>query len=365
MGQAFSSTVGTVLLDEDQTGGIDDIWDANAEYCFSDGCGVISSELARDVSKRLRLRYSENFPSAYQIRFGGAKGVLSCWDTMLPREEGVELKIRPSMVKFHSEHKAVEVVGYSKRFPLVLNRQIILLLSNLGIEDQVFLDMQRMTLRRLDNAMKADGAVSALHLLYSSGCGSPDGRLKSLSPMLDIASMFRAGLTCTNCEFLFDLMTCFRRRTLKMLTSKARIPLIDIDDGCSVIGVVDEIGVLEANEVFLQRSHPVTGDSKVLTGPCVCTRFPCLHPGDIQGLQAVDRDELAHLKDIIVFSQKGSRPVPSMLSGGGLFRSLDLSRVIASYKIPRVRKGSITAVLIVFLCPTVSCVCVCVCACAI
>lgn len=297
---------------------MDDIWDEKGEYCFTDGCGVISSELARDVSKRLRLRPSDNVPSAYQIRFGGAKGVLCCWDSMLPREKEFELKLRPSMVKFQSEHKAVEVVGYSKRLPLVLNRQIILLMSGLGIGDQVFLAMQRRTLRLLDAAMKADGAVSALHILYSSGFGSPDARLKSLSPMLDIASMFRVGLTCANCEFLFEIMTAFWRNILNELISKSRLRLNGIDDGCSVIGVVDELGTLEANEIFLQRSHPVTGILKVITGPVVVTRFPCLHPGDIQPLQAVNREKLAHLKDVIVFSQKGERPVPSMLSGGGL-----------------------------------------------
>lgn len=48
------------------------------------------------------------------------------------------------------------------------------------------------------------------------------------------------------------------------------------------------------------------------------TRNPCLHPGDIRILKAVEKDELKHLSNVIVFSSKGYRPVCNMMAGGDL-----------------------------------------------
>lgn len=48
------------------------------------------------------------------------------------------------------------------------------------------------------------------------------------------------------------------------------------------------------------------------------TKNPCFHPGDIRKLKAVFKEELSHLVNVIVFSQKGSRPTQNMMSGGDL-----------------------------------------------
>lgn len=52
------------------------------------------------------------------------------------------LCLRPSMIKFDSERSNLEIVNWGRFMPGFLNRQIITLLSNLGVPDQVFLDMQ-------------------------------------------------------------------------------------------------------------------------------------------------------------------------------------------------------------------------------
>lgn len=57
---------------------------------------------------------------------------------------------------------------------------------------------------------------------------------------------------------------------------------------------------------------------KVLTGNLMVTRCPCLHPGDVRVLQGVDRPELAHLVNVVVFSSKGERPACNMMAGGDL-----------------------------------------------
>ena len=48
-------------------------------YCFTDGVGRMSLDLARDVQRRWEL---PEVPSAIQIRFGGAKGVLTLYPAM-------------------------------------------------------------------------------------------------------------------------------------------------------------------------------------------------------------------------------------------------------------------------------------------
>jgi RNA-dependent RNA polymerase len=62
----------------------------------------------------------------------------------------------------------------------------------------------------------------------------------------------------------------------------------------------------------------LTGHGEIKAEAAV-TRNPCLHPGDVRKLQAVgDQQKLAHLKDCVVFSKKGNRPVTDMMAGGDL-----------------------------------------------
>lgn len=112
------------------------------------------------------------------------------------------------------------------------------------------------------------------------------------------------------------------------LKRKARIL---VPDSCVLIGVIDQYGILAENEVFVQikpdsnsklarelelrlqktnRIAKTLGKQKqrVVVGPCLVTKNPCTHPGDIRKLVAVDRAELSHLVNVVVFSRKGSRP---------------------------------------------------------
>ena len=48
------------------------------------------------------------------------------------------------------------------------------------------------------------------------------------------------------------------------------------------------------------------------------TKFPCLPPGNVRKLKAVDIPALHHIKDCIVFSAKGQRPHPEEMAGSDL-----------------------------------------------
>ena len=66
---------------------------------------------------------------------------------------GLKLQLRPSMQKFESDHMQLEVIQAARRFPGHLNREIILLLSTLGIEDKVFMDLQKAMVKKLDRVV--------------------------------------------------------------------------------------------------------------------------------------------------------------------------------------------------------------------
>ena len=94
---------------------------------------------------------------------------------------------------------------------------------------------------------------------------------------------------------------------------------IFVPEATTLIGVVDETGLLEENEIFVHirkdsfsekwRENRFVGDDSsqayVLIGDLIVTRNPCLNPGDIRLLQGVDKPELRHLYNVVVFSSKG------------------------------------------------------------
>lgn len=88
---------------------------------------------------------------------------------------------------------------------------------------------------------------------------------------------------------------------------------------------MDELGVLKPGQVFVQYSAVETrGDREeefnknektVLRGTVVVTRNPCLHPGDVRQLEAVQAPGLCHLVDCVVFPRQGLRPHPNEMAG--------------------------------------------------
>ena len=69
-----------------------------------------------------------------------------------------------------------------------------------------------------------------------------------------------------------------------------------------------------------------TSKKRVVRGPLVVTRNPCLHPGDVRQLEAVDNPKLKHLVDCVVFPRRGSRPHCNEMAGR-VFDSKVVARV--------------------------------------
>ncbi|XP_077241142.1 putative RNA-dependent RNA polymerase 1 isoform X3 [Tasmannia lanceolata] len=283
-------------------------------YVFSDGIGKISADLAKRIAKKCDIKGST--PSAFQIRYGGYKGVVA----VDPRSK-FKLSLRKSMCKYKSENTKLDVLSWSKYQPCFLNRQFITLLSTLGIEDHIFEMKQKEVVDQLDLVLTDPvKAQEALEIIFA---GEHTRILKE---------MLMCGYKPDAEPFFSMMLQTFRAAKLLELRTKSRI---FVPRGRSMMGCLDETRSLEYGQVFVKvssvghkRSHHsglfmfdgnVTGRrSVVLEGEVVVAKNPCLHPGDVRVLMAVNVPALHHMVDCVVFPQKGERPHPNECSGSDL-----------------------------------------------
>ncbi|GMG99002.1 hypothetical protein Nepgr_000842 [Nepenthes gracilis] len=311
MGQCFSSTYATIEVPSLEVNSeLPDI--ERNQYVFSDGIGIITPDLADEVAKKLQLN---NTPCAYQIRYAGCKGVVACW----PGESnGIKLSLRPSMNKFQSTHTVLEVCSWTRFQPGFLNRQIITLLSTLNVPDEIFWKMLEIMVSRLNQMLvNADVAFDVL----TASCGEQGNTA---------AMMLSSGFKPETEPHLRGMLNCVRAAQLADLLEKARI---FVPSGRWLMGCLDEIGALEQGQCFIQvstnslensfakhgpRFSEIKENLEVIKGLVVIAKNPCLHPGDIRVLEAVDAPGLHHLFDCLVFPQKGDRPHTNEASGSDL-----------------------------------------------
>ncbi|XP_044960782.1 probable RNA-dependent RNA polymerase SHL2 [Hordeum vulgare subsp. vulgare] len=306
MGQCFSSSYATVTVQPHEVN--ENLADVERNgYTFSDGIGKIVPDLAMEVAQRLQLT-ADPPPSAYQIRFGGYKGVIAVWQG--DSDDGIRLSLRPSMKKFDSHHNVIEVLAWTRFQPGFLNRQIIVLLSSMGVSDAVFWRMQKSMVGNLEKIF-TDSEV-ALETITRS-C-SPENANKA-------ARMLSAGFSPRTEPHLRAMLSAIRSAQLHDLREKSRI---FVPKGRWLIGCLDELGILKYGQCFIRASAPwldpcfVKHGPKIIVGTVVVAKNPCYHPGDVRILEAVDVPELRHLVDCLVFPQNGERPHPDEASGSDL-----------------------------------------------
>ncbi|KAH6930134.1 hypothetical protein HPB50_010396 [Hyalomma asiaticum] len=312
MGQCFSSTEQSVRVQPchvqvvpDIVGGVHPI--SKKPYIFSDGVGMMSVQLAEEVYKVMNLK---DRPSAIQIRYAGAKGML-CVNPALPNKK--LLCLRPSMQKFPCfNSEFLEVVKVSAPRSLTLSRPLITILEQLGVPKDTFVYLQeRMILEFTDALVNESSAVEVL---------TAWSKLK-----LPFKELSEAGFQLTLDPFFRSLLLAVYRNAVSGLRYKTRIAL-PVDRARNMLGVVDTTGQLRYGEVFVQcteiRSPQVQqqGPPKVtvIEGTVLVTKCPCLHPGDVRKFTAVNVPELHHVVDCIVFPAQGPRPHPDEMAGSDL-----------------------------------------------
>ncbi|KAL1346808.1 hypothetical protein HN51_020353 [Arachis hypogaea] len=299
LGQSFGSSTETLSVEKDEIEVIPDV-EFNG-YVFSDGIGKISREFAKKVAKK--CGYSST-PSAFQIRYGGYKGVVAVDPTLTAK-----LSLRKSMLKYDSDNTKLDVLGCSKFQPCYLNRQLISLLSTLGINDEVFEKKQKEAVDQLNTILTdSSKAHEALDMMYT-------GEISNV-----LKEMLICGYKPNEEPFLSMMLQTFRASKLLELRIKTRIL---IPNGRVMMGCLDETGSLEYGQVFLQFSNHSSSSygrerSYIVNGKVVVAKNPCLHPGDVRVLKAVNVPALHHMLDCVVFPQKGHRPHPNECSGSDL-----------------------------------------------
>lgn len=292
-------------------------------YCFTDGVGKLSLFLAQMAAQELGLPNAfDDPPSLYQFRLGGCKGVLA----LDPRISGSEVHIRPSQQKFEAEYTGLEIIRSSSLTTPFFNRQIIIVMSNLGVPDHVFIRKQQEMVNDYEQAMiDEETAVRKLRK-----------HIDMNQTTLSMAGMIMDGFMKSREPFIMSLLKLWRASTIKNLKEKARIA---VEDGAFVLGCVDETGTLKGHlddpqsrldatrnekletlpEIFLKVDDTEKpGHYKVIEGECILARNPSLHPGDLRVVRAVNVPELHHLKNVVVLPQTGDRDLANMCSGGDL-----------------------------------------------
>ncbi|EEF52033.1 RNA-dependent RNA polymerase, putative [Ricinus communis] len=314
MGQLFSSSKQTFIVSPQDMEIIPDIevTSDGINYCFSDGIGKISLSFARQVAQKCGLNRT---PSAFQIRYGGYKGVIA-----VDRNSFRKLSLRDSMCKFESENRMLNVTKWSESMPCYLNREIITLLTTLGVKDEIFEGLQQQQLQLLNRMLtNRESALNVLENLAWANC-------KNI-----LIKMLVQGYEPNVEPYLSMMLQAYHENLLVELRSRCRI---FVPKGRILIGCLDETRILDYGQVYVRITmtkaelqdadqasfHRVDETTAVVTGKVIVTKNPCLHPGDIRVLEAVYEVELEEkgLVDCILFPQKGERPHPNECSGGDL-----------------------------------------------
>ncbi|RGP81431.1 hypothetical protein FLONG3_576 [Fusarium longipes] len=302
IGLLFSSATTVMTINPDRCEDIPDV--ESADYIFTDGCGLVAPKLANDLARRARILFRDNryTPSVFQIRYRGYKGVVTV-DPRMAKQKAL-LKLRKSMKKFNGgEDHSFAVVEYSKPFSYgYLNDETIILLHGLGISQETLLSKQRDHFRLLSNA-QSDFRDAFRFLSYIN---QPDLAERVL---LDGGGKIKPQIKrLINAEHAKMLNKRDEQRC-RIFVQKSRL----------IFGVCDAWNVLKEGECAVKVTLEETGQPYALKNTEVTViRNPCLHPGDWQKFRVVERPELSHLVDCIVFPTRGKRPAADLMSGGDL-----------------------------------------------
>ncbi|GMS82575.1 hypothetical protein PENTCL1PPCAC_4750, partial [Pristionchus entomophagus] len=322
MGQCFTQAQPTVSLntgewkvDEDIVGGCGHP-ETKELYTFSDGVGRMSLKLARELAEILELSI---VPSCYQVRFRGFKGVLTI-DRTLDAPGQPRVVFRKSQNKFigsaEDDSSILEVVKYAMPSPMCLNRPLITILDYVS-EHQGPKCHENMSSRIHYYLEKELNTLAQMLLSDKEAACALEGRVP-LS--IDFHRMLSCGFTFTNEPFFHDMLVAIYRYSITQHLSKAKLEMPS-EMGRSMYGVLDETGLLQYGQVFIQYSPSIrnASDKTILhLGPVLVSKNPCHAPGDARVFEAVWQPSLSHLSDVIVFPRYGERPHADEMAGSDL-----------------------------------------------
>ncbi|RYP23845.1 hypothetical protein DL765_000922 [Monosporascus sp. GIB2] len=302
IGLLFSSAEMALTLSADRYEDIEDV--KRADYIFTDGCGLISPQLARQLAQRRNIIFRDKryLPSVYQIRYRGYKGLL----TLDPSLRGqVQVQFRESMRKF----KDASDYSFAPYAFGSLNDEVVVLLHTLGISQDTLLRRQQEHLEFIRNVSHGNSRAAFQFLSY---CNRLDLAEKLLLDGVEAVQPTLRGLVKQEYAKMLNKRD---EQRCRILIPQSRL-LFGVCDTLSKNG---RSGKLKEGECFVRITDDGTGTPRtVINTEVLVTRNPCLHPGDLQKFKAVDVPEFEHLVDCIVFSTQGKRPSADLMSGGDL-----------------------------------------------
>ncbi|EHK15310.1 uncharacterized protein TRIVIDRAFT_122493, partial [Trichoderma virens Gv29-8] len=331
---SLSRTWPTILLDDHQI--IRKRRDLKpGKMVMNDGIGRISPSLAKKVTEALGL---SDCPSCFQGRLGSAKGM---WLIDVDSEEDSErdwVEVYPSQRKWECDyddphHRTLEIRNWPSELKSAsLNQQFIPVLEARSPQPDA---MRRVISEHLQRALHADLGEQAAAMkepmslrlwIHQSGPSkndrSLDGSAKFLAGLPDsgadkVAFLLDSGFDQRRMKYLKELVWDMCKKKADTLKTKMNITI-----PCSayIYMAADFSSTLEEGEVHLSFStkFQAEGFSDTLLEhmDILVARAPAHFPSDIQRVRVVSRPELRKLKDVIIFSTKGDKPLADMLSGG-------------------------------------------------
>ncbi|KAI9428733.1 RdRP-domain-containing protein [Lactarius indigo] len=331
--QAFTATEPSVKIGHEE-------WEEQPELGpHTDGVGTISPELAAKIwaakcNASGYVRGDRVEPSAYQFRFLGYKGVV----VVDHRLEGIKMRLRQSQCKFpalddeKAEFEIARAFDYPN--PVHLNRPAVMALEDRGVKKEAFIDLQENAKAKI--YLSSDSLEGFTEQLRVHNMGDQYHLTFIFEQLNKLGLDFQNGINKTAIErpFFEGLLRYFMNHALREAKFKARIP---VPKGYQLVGVADEgrayinEGLKEA-DVFTLRpgfiyvcvQESAHEDPVFLKGPCVISRSPVIHPGDVQCVYAVGeppKDKICFfhgLKNVVVLPAVGARSLASCLAGGDL-----------------------------------------------
>lgn len=290
---------------------------------MTDGCSPVSVGLAKEIWKSLqkgkkRPAKLRNTPSAFQFRLGGAKGMV----VQDPTIEGNLVRLRPSQIKFDAQENLTFDVQSTSAKPkaMFLNRPLIVLMEFLGVDTGRIIDLQDDAIAKAQSVRSS--SLDASKVLQQHGLGASfhfPSLFRNLSSILQLdvgnTKDDESPQSRWTSELIESSLHCAETQILRELKYRAHI---EVPGSYTLLGVSDEWGCLKEGEVYAAVFDERTGLNDQILGDVAVTRSPQIHPGDLQVVKAVHRPELAHLKNVVVFSCEGQRALASCLGGGDL-----------------------------------------------
>lgn len=272
---------------------------------------------------------------AFQIRFGGAKGVVYAGERSLLRHQGFQYKmlLRNSQLKFQAPEcrkldlRIASTTGDSHQslfFPSALKA-----FEDSGADTTKIEDIYTKSYKNLRRT--STEGLDLLEQIFRIPAHGRKPNVKAKYSLLALAvRLNHIGISPEQYQntFLAVYLAKIAERAYKRDLFKLPIP-----GSYCLLGLTDDYQILQPNEVFVHFQE------KTIEGEVLVYRDPIIHIGDIQIAKAIGRgvlrrrleksglglddigsrmNALTIMDNVIFFSQKDRPPLPNRLSGGDL-----------------------------------------------